>query len=92
MISHEAMVEKASHEAILEKPSHAAMAERAIADLTDSLQMAVGNGEEASYLSPSSEQRAAKGQKNDSQRQLIQTYKILKTSSITMKPRELQTL
>jgi uncharacterized membrane-anchored protein len=64
MISHEArqVVEKASHEAVVEKASHAAMAGRAMADLTDSSQMAVENGEEANYLPPSSEQQVAKGQ------------------------------
>ena len=60
--SHEAVVEKASHETMVEKASHAAMAGRAMADLTDSSQMAAENGEEASYLPPSSELLVAKGQ------------------------------
>jgi hypothetical protein len=60
--SHEAVVEKASHEAMVEKASHAAMAGKAMADLTDSSQMAAENGEEASYLPPSSELLVAKGQ------------------------------
>jgi len=59
--SHEAVVEKTNHEAMVEKVSHA-MAGRAMADLTDSSQMAAENGEEASYLPPSSELLVAKGQ------------------------------
>jgi hypothetical protein len=56
------VVEKTSHEAMVEKASHAAMAGRAMADLTDSSQMAAENGEEASNLPPSSELLVAKGQ------------------------------
>ena len=44
------------------KASYAAMAGRAMADLTDSSQMAAENGEDASYLPPSSELLVAKGQ------------------------------
>ena len=90
--SHEAIVDKASHEAMVEKASHTAIAGKAMADLTDSSQMAAENGEEASYLPSSSEQRAARSQKNDAQSQLTHTYETLKTSRSTMKPREPQTL
>ena len=62
--SHEAVVEKTSHEAMVEKASHTAIAGKAmaVADITDSSQMAAENGEEASYLPPSSELLVAKGQ------------------------------
>jgi hypothetical protein len=64
MISHVArqVAEKASHAAMVEKASHAAMVGRAMADLTDSSQMAAENGEEASNLPSSSELLVAKGQ------------------------------
>jgi hypothetical protein len=96
MISHEArqVVEKASHEAMVEKASHEAMAKKGQprgeggkGNGRSNRFVANGGGEWGGgiYLPPSSKLLVAKGQKNDAQRQLLQTYKILKISSITMK-------
>jgi hypothetical protein len=67
---------------MVEKANHAAMAGRAMANLTDSSRMAVEKGEKESYLPPSSEQRAARSQKNDAQSQLIHTYRPCKSQEV----------